>query len=125
MDHNSTRYVARCRVAAAHVQNCGRSPACSHARQTPRSRVVNWRLDRYVHVDSGDLSKRPRERSKRNGGDHMKSMVFILVAYPSLEQCRDALKVATTNVAADYTCAATPLEGRWSQKDSRFVMARQ
>jgi hypothetical protein len=67
----------------------------------------------------------------------MKSMVFILVAqlhsggaqtlaaYPSLEQCRDALKVATTNVAADYTCAATPLEGRWSQKDSRFVMVRQ
>jgi hypothetical protein len=68
----------------------------------------------------------------------MKSMVFILMAqlhsgggaqtvaaYPSLEQCRDALKVATTNVAADYTCAATPLEGRWSQKDSRFVMVRQ
>jgi hypothetical protein len=67
----------------------------------------------------------------------MKSIVFILVAqlhsggtqtvaaYSSLEQCRDALKVATTNVAADYTCAATPLEGRWSQKDSRFLMVRE
>ena len=66
----------------------------------------------------------------------MKSMLFILVAqfhtggtqtvaaYPSLEQCRDALKVATTNVAADYTCAATPVEGRWSLKDLRFLMAR-
>jgi hypothetical protein len=67
----------------------------------------------------------------------MKSMLFILVAqlhsggaqtvaaYPSLEQCRDALKTAASNVAADYTCAATPLEGRWSQRDARFVMARQ
>ena len=67
----------------------------------------------------------------------MKSMLFILVAqlhsggtqtvaaYPSLEQCRDALKTATSNVAADYSCAATPLEGRWSQRDARFVMARQ
>jgi hypothetical protein len=66
----------------------------------------------------------------------MKSMLFILVAhlhaggaqtvaaYPSLEQCRDALRVATTNVAADYTCAATPVEGRWSQRESRFLMAR-
>jgi len=67
----------------------------------------------------------------------MKSMVFILVAqlhaggtqtvaaYSSLEQCRDALKAATTNIAADYTCAATPLEGRWSQRDSRYLMARE
>jgi hypothetical protein len=67
----------------------------------------------------------------------MKSMLFILVAqlhsggtqtvaaYPSLEQCRDALKVAATNVAADYTCAATPAEGRWSQKDSRYLMVRE
>jgi hypothetical protein len=67
----------------------------------------------------------------------MKSMLFILVAqlhsggaqtvaaYPSLEQCRDALKVAVTNVAADYTCAATPVEGRWSQKDSRFLMVKE
>ncbi|MGO8829705.1 MAG: hypothetical protein ACLQT5_10695 [Steroidobacteraceae bacterium] len=66
----------------------------------------------------------------------MKSMLFILVAqlhaggtqivaaYPSLEQCRDALKVAATNVAADYTCEATPVEGTWSLKDSRYVMAR-
>lgn len=66
----------------------------------------------------------------------MKSMLFILVAqlnaggaqtvaaYPSLEQCRDALRVATTNVAADYTCAATPVEGKWSQRDSRFLMVR-
>jgi len=66
----------------------------------------------------------------------MKSMLFILVAqlhaggtqimaaYPSLEQCRDALKVAATNVAADYTCEATPVEGTWSQRDSRYVMAR-
>ncbi len=62
----------------------------------------------------------------------MKSMLFILVAqlhaggtqtvaaYPSLEQCRDALKVAVTNVAADYTCEATPVKGTWSQKDSRY-----
>jgi hypothetical protein len=68
--------------------------------------------------------------------NRMKSMLFILVAqlhaggtqtvaaYPSLEQCRDALRVATTNVAADYTCAATPVGGRWSQKDSRFLVAR-
>jgi hypothetical protein len=67
----------------------------------------------------------------------MKSMLFILVAqlhsggaqtvaaYPSLEQCRDALKIATTNVAADYTCAATPLEGKWSPKDLRYLMARE
>ncbi len=67
----------------------------------------------------------------------MKSMVFILVAqlhsggtqtvaaYPSLEQCRDALKVATANIAADYICAATPVEGRWSQKDSRYLMVRE
>jgi hypothetical protein len=67
----------------------------------------------------------------------MKSMVFILVAqlhsggtqtvaaYQSLEQCRDALKVATTNIAADYVCAATPVQGRWSQKDSRYLMVRE
>jgi hypothetical protein len=66
----------------------------------------------------------------------MKSMLFILLAqlhsgathtvaaYPTLEQCRDALKVATTNVAADYTCAATPVEGKWSPKDARYLMAR-
>jgi len=66
----------------------------------------------------------------------MKSMLFILLAqlhaggtqtvgvYPSLEQCRDALKVAAANVAADYTCEATPVEGTWSRKDSRYVMAR-
>jgi hypothetical protein len=67
----------------------------------------------------------------------MKSMLFILLAqlhsggtqtvaaYPSLEQCRDALRVAATNVAADYTCAATPVEGRWSQKDSRYFVVRE
>jgi hypothetical protein len=67
----------------------------------------------------------------------MKSMLFILVAqlhsggiqtvaaYPSLEQCRDALKAATTNVAADYTCAATPVEGKWSPKDVRYLVARE
>jgi hypothetical protein len=67
----------------------------------------------------------------------MKSMLFILVAqlhsggaqtvaaYPSLEQCRDALKIATTNVAAEYTCAATPVAGRWSQKDARYLMVRE
>jgi hypothetical protein len=67
----------------------------------------------------------------------MKSMLFILVAqlhgggvqtlaaYSSLEQCRDALKVATTNVAADYMCAATPVEGRWSQKDLRYLVVRE
>ena len=67
----------------------------------------------------------------------MKSMLFVLVAqlhaggaqtvaaYPSLEQCRDALKVATTNVAADYSCAATPLQGKWSPKDLRYVLARE
>jgi hypothetical protein len=66
----------------------------------------------------------------------MKSMLFILVAqlhsggaqtvaaYPSLEQCREALKVATTNVAADYSCAATPVEGKWSPKDVRYLVAR-
>jgi hypothetical protein len=48
-----------------------------------------------------------------------------VAAYPSLEQCRDALKTAATNVAADYACAATPVEGKWSQKDSRFLMARE
>jgi hypothetical protein len=67
----------------------------------------------------------------------MKSMLFILVAqlhaggtqtvaaYPSLEQCRDALKAATTNVAADYSCAATPVQGRWSAKDLRYLVARE
>ena len=67
----------------------------------------------------------------------MKSMLFILVAqlhaggmqtvaaYPNLEQCRDALKVAVANVAGDYTCEATPVEGTWSRKDSRYVMVRE
>jgi hypothetical protein len=67
----------------------------------------------------------------------MKSMLFILVAqlhaggtqtvaaYPSLEQCRDALKVAATNMAADYTCEATPVEGTWSRSDSRALLVRQ
>jgi len=67
----------------------------------------------------------------------MKSMLFILVAqlhaggtqtvavYSSLEQCRDALKVAATNGAADYTCEATPVEGTWSRKDSGYVMLRE
>jgi hypothetical protein len=67
----------------------------------------------------------------------MKSMLFILVAqihaggtqivaaYPSLEQCRDALKAAATNVAADYSCEATPVEGTWSQKDSRDFVLRE
>ncbi len=67
----------------------------------------------------------------------MKSMLFILVAqlhaggtqtvaaYSSLEQCRDALKVAATNMAADYTCEATPVQGTWSRNDSRYVLARE
>jgi hypothetical protein len=67
----------------------------------------------------------------------MKSMLFILLAqlhaggtqtvaaYPTLEQCRNALKVAATNVAADFTCAATPVEGTWSQRDSRNFMVRE
>jgi hypothetical protein len=67
----------------------------------------------------------------------MKTMLFILVAqihaggtqtlaaYPSLEQCRNALEVAATNVAADYSCEATPVEGKWSQKDSRYIVARE
>ena len=67
----------------------------------------------------------------------MKSMLFILLAqlhaggtqtvaaYPTLEQCRNALKVAATNVAADFTCAATPVEGSWSQRDSRNFMVRE
>ena len=67
----------------------------------------------------------------------MKTVVFILLAqlhaggtqtvaaYPSLEQCRDALKVAATNVAANYTCEATPVEGTWSRKDARYVMTRE
>ena len=67
----------------------------------------------------------------------MKSMLFILLAqlhgggtqavaaYPSLEQCRDALKIAMTNVAADYVCAATPVEGKWSRNDSRYLMVRE
>jgi len=48
-----------------------------------------------------------------------------VAAYPSLEQCRNALKLAATNVAADYTCEATPVEGTWSQRDSRTFMVRQ
>ena len=67
----------------------------------------------------------------------MKFMVFILVAqihaggtqtmgaYPSLEQCRDALNVASSNVAADYSCAATPVQGNWKARDVRFLMARE
>jgi hypothetical protein len=66
----------------------------------------------------------------------MKSMLFILVAqmhaggiqtlaaYPNLEQCRDALKVAAANVVADYTCEATPVQGTWLRKDSRYAMVR-
>ena len=67
----------------------------------------------------------------------MKSMLFILVAqlhaggtqtvaaYPSLEQCREALEVVAMNVAADYRCEATPVKGTWSQKDSRYFMVRE
>jgi hypothetical protein len=67
----------------------------------------------------------------------MKSMLFILVAqlhaggihtvgaYPSLEQCREALQVAATNLAANYTCEATPVQGAWLRKDSRFAMVRE
>lgn len=67
----------------------------------------------------------------------MKSMVFILLAqlhtggtqtvavYPNLEQCRNALAAAATNVAADYKCEAAPVAGSWSAKDSRYVMARE
>ena len=67
----------------------------------------------------------------------MKSMLFILVAqlhaggiqtvgaYPSLEQCRDALNVAAANVAANYTCEATPVQGMWLRKDSRYVALRE
>jgi hypothetical protein len=70
-------------------------------------------------------------------GGRMKSMLFILVAHlhaggtqtvgahSSLEQCRGALKAAVTNVAAEYTCEATPVEGTWSRKDSRIVMVRE
>ena len=66
----------------------------------------------------------------------MKSMLFILVAqlhaggiqtvavYPSLEQCRDALKVSATNLAADYTCEATPVQGTWLRKDARYAMVQ-
>jgi hypothetical protein len=71
------------------------------------------------------------------GGNSMKFMLFVLVAqihaggtqavavYPSLEQCRDALNVAASNVAADYSCAAAPVQGKWKAKDSRFLMARE
>lgn len=57
----------------------------------------------------------------------MKYMVFILLAqlhaggtqtlaaYPSLEQCGDALKTASTNVAADYTCGAGESSGELSR----------
>jgi hypothetical protein len=67
----------------------------------------------------------------------MKSMMFILVAqlhaggiqtvgaYPSLEQCRGALNVAAANVAADYTCEATPVQGTWLRKDARYAMVRE
>ena len=66
----------------------------------------------------------------------MKFMLFVLVAqihaggtqavavYPSLEQCRDALSVAASNVAADYSCSATPVHGKWKAKDARFMLAR-
>ena len=67
----------------------------------------------------------------------MKSMLFILVAqlhtggtqtvaaYPNLEQCRNAMQVAAMNVAADYSCEATPVQGTWSHKDSRYFMVRE
>ena len=67
----------------------------------------------------------------------MKSMLFVLLAqlhtggtqsvaaYPSLEQCREALKDAATNVVADYSCVATPVEGTWSQRDSRYFMVKE
>jgi hypothetical protein len=109
---HSISYAAWYRVAAAYVQNCVGDLANPHTAM-------------------------PKAWFKRGGGDRMKSMLFILVAqlhsggvqtvgaYSSLEQCRDALKVATTNIAADYTCAATPAAGTWSKKDSRYLMARE
>jgi hypothetical protein len=29
------------------------------------------------------------------------------------------------NVAADYTCEATPVQGTWLRKDSRYALARE
>jgi len=67
----------------------------------------------------------------------MKAMLFILIAhlhaggietvaaYSSLEQCRDALQAAASNVAADYSCAATPVQGTWTRKDARYLVARE
>lgn len=38
--------VARSRVAAAHVEDCDRDPACSRSAQTARLEIVNWRVKR-------------------------------------------------------------------------------
>jgi hypothetical protein len=122
----SISYGAWPQVAAAYVQNCNRDP---HGIAGPRTTLL---MDGF-----GGCIQSPRARVQIDGGDRMKYMLFILVAqlhaggsqtvaaYPSLEQCRDALNAAATNVAADYTCAATPVEGRWSQKDARYFMVRE
>ena len=66
----------------------------------------------------------------------MKFMLFVLIAqihaggtqtvavYPSLEQCRDAMSLASANVAADYSCAAAPVQGKWKPRDAKFLMAK-
>jgi hypothetical protein len=107
----SFSYHARYRVAAPYVQNRSADPpsiACSRRNEEYEVKVII-----------------------------MKSMLFILVAqihaggtqtvaaYPSLEQCRVALTVAATNIAADYACMATPVEGTWSQRDSRYFVVRE
>ena len=66
----------------------------------------------------------------------MKFMLFVLIAqihaggtqtvavYPSLEQCRDAMSLASANVAADYSCAPAPVQGKWKPRDAKVLMAK-
>jgi hypothetical protein len=120
-------------MAATHVQSCADRAVTARAAHTAPLSSQLAGLSRVWR----EFIRRPRYEFKSMEGIQMKSMLFILVAqlhsggtqtvaaYPNLEQCRDALKTAASNVAADYTCAATPLQGRWSQKDSRFLMARE
>jgi hypothetical protein len=126
----------RNRLATALVQSGNEDHADSGGQKPQQTleKPVYRRLGRHTFVDSRIVqSAKPMSK----WGNQMKFMLFILVAqihaggaqtvavYPSLEQCRDALSVAASNVAADYSCAATPVQGKWSPKDARYLMARE
>src|SRR5258708_16981412 len=79
---NSISYPAWSRVAAAHVENCGRGAAGSRAAQTAR---LSGELAGAIHMlmwVRGSYANARENEVKALEGVLMKSMVFILVGQP-------------------------------------------